>query len=624
MARIAIHGFGRIGRSLMRVALKDNLFVPASISDIKDIPTLAALFEVDTNYGRWPEDVKATESGFVIGGREIPYFDSMKALPDWKALGVDLVIDCTGRATTRPGAQAHLDAGAKRVLVSAPSKKLEDCDAVLLPGINLDSFDPGQHKIISMASCTTNALAPVVKVVIENFGIKNGLFSTVHAYTNTQALTDQPMKDRRDSWAAAENIIPSSSGAARALAFIWKGLNIAGKAYRVPTRTGSIAELNLLTERPATVDAVKSAGADFDDLVLHLFDDAHELGLLARCDAMPVERGGKEVHGNRPVRLVDAHAPVGRLHVAPLVAAGAARELAQQIDHAVSQVGLDRPAKEPRELSVGQHRRHEVVGDAFHRALAPEPHVKAVVRQAVPDADDVDVEFHAQRRHVHPAHAHALGAVEPLEPRVGRRIRRGHDHGWQHRPVVAQRPGVAVGTQVEDPAVRAEHPRAVLRLEARLHVDDRDAVAADAHPVRGAGQHDGIETGAGERALRDVPVDSEPVRGDAHDLFAEERGQRAEERRSPRIPRLRARVGRRAVASLTCPGHARRVRRRGLWNEAEHRQLSGRDARRNTRRVAETGDESADLREVAEHLWREAPRLQNPAFLGARVDDDGP
>jgi glyceraldehyde 3-phosphate dehydrogenase (phosphorylating) len=259
MARIAIHGFGRIGRSLMRVALKDKLFVPVSISDIKDVPTLAALFEVDSNYGRWPEDVATKGSSFLVGGREIPYFDSMKALPDWKALDVDLVIDCTGRASTRSGAQAHLDGGARRVLVSAPSKTREDCDAVILPGINLDTFDAAKHKIISLASCTTNALAPVVKVVIENFGIKYGLFSTIHAYTNTQSLTDQPMKDRRDSWAATENIIPSSSGAARSLAFIWPGLNIAGKAYRVPTRTGSIAELNLLTERPATVEAINDA-----------------------------------------------------------------------------------------------------------------------------------------------------------------------------------------------------------------------------------------------------------------------------------------------------------------------------------------------------------------------------
>jgi len=259
MGKVAIHGFGRIGRSITKVALKNNLFSPFSISDIRDIPTFAALFEVDTNYGRWHEEVKATETGFVIGGREIAYFNSMKELPDWGALGVDLVVDCTGRATVRSGAQAHLDRGAKRVLVSAPSKSKEDCDAFLLPGINLDTYDPDKHKIISMASCTTNALAPVVKVVLENFGIKYGLFSTVHAYTATQALTDQPMKERRDSWAAAENLIPASSGAAKALSFIWPGLKITGKAYRIPVRTGSIAELNLVTEKPVTVELVNDA-----------------------------------------------------------------------------------------------------------------------------------------------------------------------------------------------------------------------------------------------------------------------------------------------------------------------------------------------------------------------------
>jgi glyceraldehyde 3-phosphate dehydrogenase len=259
MARIAIHGFGRIGRSLMKAALKNNLFTPVSISDIAELPTLAALFEVDSNYGRWHEEVTTSGSSLAIGSRNIPYADAMRALPDWKALGVDLVIDCTGRATTRPGAQAHLDGGAERALISAPSKTLKDCDAVLLPGINLEQFDREKHKIVSMASCTTNALAPVVKVVLEHWGIKYGLFSTIHAYTNSQSLTDQPMKDRRDSWAAAENIIPSSSGAARALRFIWKDLKITGRAYRVPIRTGSIAELNLITERPVTVDEVNAA-----------------------------------------------------------------------------------------------------------------------------------------------------------------------------------------------------------------------------------------------------------------------------------------------------------------------------------------------------------------------------
>jgi len=256
MNRVAIHGFGRIGRSTLRIGLQGSHVTPVAISDIKDLSILAALFEVDTNYGRWSEPVSSANSTLTVGKREIAFFNSATELPDWGSLGIDVVVDCTGRATTRAGAQAHLDRGAKRVLVSAASKTLQDCDAVLLPGINLDQYDPNRHRIISMASCTTNALAPVIKVVREGFGIRHGLFSTIHAYTNTQSLTDQPMKDRRDSWAAAENIIPSSSGAARALQFIWPDLEITGKAYRVPVRTGSIAELNLVTERAATVEQV--------------------------------------------------------------------------------------------------------------------------------------------------------------------------------------------------------------------------------------------------------------------------------------------------------------------------------------------------------------------------------
>lgn len=258
MGKIAIHGFGRIGRSAMKAALRKGLFVPASISDIKDLPTLAALFEVDTNYGRWHQPVSASESALIVGDSQVQYFETSKSLPDWGALGVELVIDCTGRATRRSGAQAHLDRGAKRVLVSAASKTPEDADAFLLPGINLDQYQPDKHFIVSMASCTTNALAPVVKVMIENFGVKSGFFSTVHAYTNTQSLTDQPMGDRRDSWAAAENIIPSSSGAAKALKFIWPNLKITGKAYRVPVRTGSIAEVNVVTERATTAEEINN------------------------------------------------------------------------------------------------------------------------------------------------------------------------------------------------------------------------------------------------------------------------------------------------------------------------------------------------------------------------------
>jgi glyceraldehyde 3-phosphate dehydrogenase len=259
MSRIAIHGFGRIGRSALKAALKGNFFTPVSVSDIRDIPTLAAIFEVDSNYGRWHEPVKATDNGFVIGGREIAYYNTKDALPDWGALDIDLVIDCTGRATSRDGAQAHLDKGAKRVLVSAASKSKADCDVMLLAGINREDYDPANHRIISMASCTTNALAPVVKILRDNYGIEYGFFSTVHAYTNTQSLTDQPMKDRRDSWAAAENLIPSSSGAAKALVFIWEDLKMTGKAYRVPVRTGSIAEINAVLSRNVTVDEINQA-----------------------------------------------------------------------------------------------------------------------------------------------------------------------------------------------------------------------------------------------------------------------------------------------------------------------------------------------------------------------------
>jgi glyceraldehyde 3-phosphate dehydrogenase len=259
MQSIAIYGFGRIGRSMLRAALKDDLFVPKVIGDIKDLDNLAALFKADSNYGIWPEEVRVESGNLVVGERKIQYVDVKDGLPDWKALGVDLVVECTGRATTRSAAQEHINHGARYVLISAAPKSLKDADAVLLPGINAEMFDPNTQHIVSMASCTTNALASVVKVLVDNFGIKNGFFATVHAYTNSQSLTDQPMKDRRDSWAAAENLIPSSSGAAKALKFIWPDLNVTGKAYRVPVRTGSIVELDANLNRAVTADEIRQA-----------------------------------------------------------------------------------------------------------------------------------------------------------------------------------------------------------------------------------------------------------------------------------------------------------------------------------------------------------------------------
>src|SRR5690606_10644102 len=158
MARIAIHGFGRIGRSGTRVALADGPFTPVAIPAARHAPTLAAPLVGDTNHRRRHDPVPATRDPPIIGEREIRYFDVQKELPDWKALGVDLVIDCTGRATTRAGAEAHFARGARRVLVSAPSKSRDDCDAFLLPGINLDAFDRERHRIVSMASCSSNTV----------------------------------------------------------------------------------------------------------------------------------------------------------------------------------------------------------------------------------------------------------------------------------------------------------------------------------------------------------------------------------------------------------------------------------------------------------------------------------
>jgi glyceraldehyde 3-phosphate dehydrogenase len=233
-----------------------------AISDIKDPKVLAALFEVDTNYGRWHGKVEFANGSFFIGGHTILFFDSANGVPAWGDMGVELVIDCTGRATKREVAQQHIDKGAKKVLVSGPSKTKDDCDAVILCGINEELYDPSKHHIVSMGSCTTNALAPLIKVMSEKFGPESarvGHFLTVHAYTNTQSLTDQPMKDMRDSWAATENIIPSDSGAAKALSYIWPGLDIKGGACRVPVRTGSIVYLYLTQPKPLGLDDVKEA-----------------------------------------------------------------------------------------------------------------------------------------------------------------------------------------------------------------------------------------------------------------------------------------------------------------------------------------------------------------------------
>ncbi|GAA2673542.1 type I glyceraldehyde-3-phosphate dehydrogenase [Actinoplanes palleronii] len=255
--RIAINGFGRIGRNyLRRLAATDmansGLRVVA-INDLYDAATLAHLLEYDSTFGRIDAEVGHDDDQLLVGWHRIPTFAgrSPDTLP-WGELGVDLVIEATGRLRSRDDAALHLKAGAGRVLISAPGKNV---DATLVPGVNADSFDPDRHQVVSAASCTTNCVAPLVKVLHEAFGIEHGYLTTVHAYTNDQNVLDAPHKDPRRARAAGVNIIPTSTGAAKAVGLVLPELagRLDGVALRVPVVDGSISDLTLTlaTEVPA-------------------------------------------------------------------------------------------------------------------------------------------------------------------------------------------------------------------------------------------------------------------------------------------------------------------------------------------------------------------------------------
>ncbi|MBP6829378.1 MAG: type I glyceraldehyde-3-phosphate dehydrogenase [Deltaproteobacteria bacterium] len=266
MARkIAINGFGRIGRCVLR-ALKQqgthDLDVVA-INDLTDAKTLAHLLRHDSVHGRFDADVRVTEKGLNVAGDEIAVFaekDPSK-LP-WKALGVDVVLECTGRFTDAAGCGKHLEAGAKRVLLSAPTKGEEDKDILtLVYGVNHTSYDPSKHRILSNASCTTNCLAPMAKVLHESFGIVKGQMTTVHSYTNDQVILDAPHKDLRRARAAANSMIPTSTGAARAVGLVLPDLKgrLDGFAIRVPTMDVSMVILSANVGRRTSKEEVNNA-----------------------------------------------------------------------------------------------------------------------------------------------------------------------------------------------------------------------------------------------------------------------------------------------------------------------------------------------------------------------------
>ena len=256
--KVGINGFGRIGRLFLRAAVQKNIDVVA-INDLADLETLTHLFKYDSTFGRYEGTVKAKGGALEVDGTEIRVLSESdpSALP-WKDLGVQVVIEATGRFTDRDSASEHLEAGASKVVITAPAK---EPDITLVMGVNDDQYDAAKHNIISNASCTTNCLAPVVKVLMDAFGVEFGYMTTIHAYTNDQRTLDFPHKDLRRARAAAGNIIPTSTGAARAIGLVIPELKgkLDGIAMRVPVMDGSVVDLVAMLGSEVSADDINAA-----------------------------------------------------------------------------------------------------------------------------------------------------------------------------------------------------------------------------------------------------------------------------------------------------------------------------------------------------------------------------
>jgi glyceraldehyde 3-phosphate dehydrogenase len=256
--RVGINGFGRIGRNVFRAAYESGADIEwLAVNDLVDPKTIAHLLKYDSNYGPFPGEVSA---GFVVDGTEIRVLaERDPAALSWGDLGADVVIESTGLFTDRENASKHIDAGAKKVVISAPAT---NPDATVVLGVNFDDvYDRDSHEVISNASCTTNCLAPVAKVLHETVGIKHGLMTTIHAYTADQRLQDMPHRDLRRARAAAVNLIPASTGAAKAIGLVIPELNgkLHGFAIRAPVPTGSVVDLTVEVQRETTVEEVNAA-----------------------------------------------------------------------------------------------------------------------------------------------------------------------------------------------------------------------------------------------------------------------------------------------------------------------------------------------------------------------------
>lgn len=256
MIRIGINGFGRIGRNVFRAVFHHPELEVVAVNDLADAHTLAHLLKYDSVHGRFDAEVSVTEDGFSIDGKEIKVFaERDPAALGWGEVGAEVVIESTGLFTNREDAAKHLNAGAKKVIVSAPAKN-EDVTIVL--GVNEEKYDPQNHHVISNASCTTNCLAPLAKVLHDHFGIRRGLMTTVHAFTNDQQILDLPHKDLRRARAASESIIPTTTGAAKAVALVLPELKgkLNGFAMRVPVKNVSVVDLVAELDQKVTVEEV--------------------------------------------------------------------------------------------------------------------------------------------------------------------------------------------------------------------------------------------------------------------------------------------------------------------------------------------------------------------------------
>ena len=292
--RVGINGFGRIGRNVLRAGLNQKDLEFVAVNDLTDAKTLAHLLKYDSVHGRVGSHVEAKGDGILIDGKEMKVFaiKDPGQLP-WKDLGVDVVLESTGKFTDRAGGMKHIEAGAKKVVISAPAK---DPDASLVLGVNEAEYNPSKHQILSMGSCTTNCLAPIARILVDEFGIEYGLMTTIHAYTNDQVILDFPHKDLRRARAAGMSMIPTSTGAATALALVIPALKgkLDGMAIRVPTANVSVVDLVVQLKKETTTEELNR--------ILKSYAEGKLKGILSFCEEPLVSI---DFNGNPHSSIVD-------------------------------------------------------------------------------------------------------------------------------------------------------------------------------------------------------------------------------------------------------------------------------------------------------------------------------